>query len=194
MIDWFVDLPSWHLIRTLGFVSYLMIGIGICLGILYSWPNQQAKSKLLRYKLHTAFTIGGTAIGLLHGAITVIDTYMPFAWSDVYIPFASGHEPLLNGLGTLAAYGLLVLILTSDLRNKMKKKLWFAIHLLSYPIFAMAFVHGYFIGTDTSNPLLKWTYFASLLAVLGLTLARGMVRNARGRKTASAESTSFPSR
>ncbi|MBO9596850.1 MAG: ferric reductase-like transmembrane domain-containing protein [Cohnella sp.] len=194
MIDWFVDLPSWHLIRFFGFVSYLMLGIGISLGILYSWPNQQAKSKLLRYKLHTAFTIGGTALGLLHGVITVIDTYMPFAWSDVFIPFASEHEPVLNGLGTLAAYGLLVLVLTSDLRNKLKKKLWFAIHLLSYPIFAMAFVHGYFIGTDTSNPLLKGTYFASLLAVLGLTIARGMARRAPGRKPESAEGTGFPQR
>lgn len=194
MIDWFVDLPTWHLIRSLGIVSYLMLGIGIGLGILYSWPNQNPKNKLMRYRLHTFFTIGGTAIGLLHGVITVIDAYMPFAWSEVLIPFTSKHEPVLNGLGTLAVYGLLVLIFTSDIRNKLGKKLWFAIHLLSYPIFAMAFVHGYFVGTDTANPLLKWTYFASLIVVLGLTLARGRVRSSPNRKPIPARGTSSPSR
>lgn len=176
MIDWFVKWPTWEIIRSLGIASYLLIGIGICLGILYSWPNQRPASKLLRYRLHSAFTIGGTAVGLLHGVVTVIDAYMPFAWREVLVPFSAARHPALNGLGTLAAYGSLVLIFTTDIRNKLRKKLWRVIHLLSYPIFAMAFVHGYFLGTDTDNAVMRTTYFASLLAVLGLTAARGMAR------------------
>lgn len=182
MIDWIVKLPTWDIIRSLGIVSYLLIAIGICLGILYSWPNQRPAGKLLRYKLHAAFTIGGTAAGLLHGAVTVVDAYMPFSWREALIPFAAAHHPVLTGLGTLAAYGSLVLIFTTDIRNKLRKKLWRIIHLFSYPIFAMAFVHGYFLGTDTDNGAMKLAYFASLLAVLGLTVARGMARKAPNPK------------
>ncbi|MFC5529051.1 ferric reductase [Cohnella yongneupensis] len=194
LIDLFVDLPTWPMIRSLGIASYLMLGIGICLGILYSWPNQLPKRKLFRYKLHTFFTVGGTAVGMLHGVITVIDTYMPFDWSEVLVPFTAKHEPLLNGLGTLTVYGLLILIFTSDIRNKLKKKLWYAIHLFSYPIFAMAFVHGYFIGTDTSNEAIRWTYFATLIAVLGLTVARGIVRSAPDKKRLASRGTSSSAR
>lgn len=189
MIDWLVDLPTWGIIRSLGIVSYLMLGLGICFGILYSWPNQLPKNKLRRYKLHTFFTVGGTAVGLLHGAVTVVDAYMPFAWREVLVPFQAARHPVLNGLGTLAGYGSLMLIFTSDIRNKLRKKLWRAIHLFSYPIFAMAFVHGFFLGTDTANDGMKATYFASLLAVLGLTVARGMTQKKPDRKRSASPGT-----
>jgi methionine sulfoxide reductase heme-binding subunit len=176
MFDSITYLPLWQMIRSLGIVSYLMIAAGICLGILYSFPTLPKKYKARFYKLHTFFTNGGTVIGLLHGVITVIDTYMPFSWSEVLIPFTAKHSPFLNGLGTLSAYGLLILIFTSDIRNKIKKKVWFTIHLSSYPIFIMAFIHGFFLGTDTASSGVRWMYFLSIVAVIALTGARGFMR------------------
>jgi methionine sulfoxide reductase heme-binding subunit len=175
-IEFIINLPLWQIIRSFGIVSYLMIAAGICIGILYSFPNLPKKYKASFYKLHTFFTNGGTVIGLLHGVITVIDTYMPFSWSEILIPFTAKNSPFLNGLGTLSAYGLLILIFTSDIRNKLKKKVWFTIHLSSYPIFIMAFIHGFFLGTDTELTGIRWMYFLSIVAVIALTGARGFMR------------------
>ncbi|AZN39729.1 ferric reductase-like transmembrane domain-containing protein [Paenibacillus albus] len=183
MNSFFVNLPTWPIIRTLGVASYVMIALGICLGILYSFPQWSRESKADIYKLHSFLTISGTAVGLLHGVFTVIDTYMPFSWMELLVPFAAQNHPVLNGLGILAAYGMLIVILTTDLRNKLKKKLWFLIHLSSYPIFVMAFLHGYLLGTDTQLPAIRLVYIVSAVAVLLLTIARAFVRRSAPKKS-----------
>ncbi|REE68011.1 ferric reductase like protein [Paenibacillus taihuensis] len=182
MNDFIVNLPTWPIIRSLGIASYVMLALGICLGILYSFPQWSRESKADIYKLHSFLTIGGTAVGLMHGVFTVIDTYMPFSWRELLVPFAAQNHPVLNGLGILAAYGMLIVILTTDLRNKLKKKLWFLIHLSSYPIFVMAFIHGYFLGTDTSMPAVRLLYLVTAAAVILLTVARAFVRRTAPKK------------
>jgi DMSO/TMAO reductase YedYZ heme-binding membrane subunit len=115
-------------------------------------------------------------IGLLHGAITVIDPYMPFSWSEILIPFTAQNSPFLNGLGTLSAYGLLLLVFTSDFRRKISTKVWHTLHILSYPTFFMTFFHGFFLGTDTKIPEIRMIYLVSLGAVLFLGLIRFILK------------------
>ncbi|MEB3100063.1 ferric reductase [Ferviditalea candida] len=172
MAEWITSLPLWGIIRVLGLISYLSLTLGVCLGIVYSFPIWKGKVKASMYKTHTFFTIAGTALGLLHGVFTVVDTYMPFSWREVLVPFAASHSPFLNGLGTLAGYGMLLLIFTSDIRNKLGKIVWRSIHLLSYPIWLMAFIHGYFLGTDSSLHDIGLMYFYSLVAIVLLTFIR----------------------
>lgn len=184
MNNMIVSLPTWQLIRTLGILSFVMLTVGICLGIAYGFPQLTGKTKKQVYKLHTFFTNGGTVIGLLHGAILVIDTYMPFSWREVLIPFAAKSHPILNGLGTLAGYGMLLLIFTSDIRHKLGRTIWLAVHLLSYPIFAAALVHGFFVGTDTQNLAVRMMYLASAAAVAIMTGARATVRRSQAGNAA----------
>jgi len=172
MMDWIVELPLWQMIRYVGIASYVLLTAGICLGIAYSFPVWKGVRKVRLYKLHTFCTVGGTALGLLHGAIPVIDTYLPYSWTEVLVPFAAKRHPVLNGLGTLAGYGMLLVILTSDLRNRIGKPLWKLVHFLSYPIFVIAFVHGYFLGTDTALTGIRRMYLLSFAAVLLLTALR----------------------
>jgi sulfoxide reductase heme-binding subunit YedZ len=177
MIEFITTLPIWQMIRSLGIVSYILLTAGICLGIGYSFPIWSGKTKAKLFKVHTFSTIAGTGVGLLHGIITVIDQYTPYKWSDILIPFSDPHAPFLNGLGTLSGYGMLLVIFTSDIRSKLKKRIWFVIHLLSYPIFVMAFIHGYFLGTDSSVPGIKWLYFLSIVLVISLTALRSIDRS-----------------
>ncbi|WP_206811603.1 ferric reductase [Paradesulfitobacterium ferrireducens] len=167
MAQFILSLPLWQLIRTLGIVSYVLITIGISLGLIYTFPWWNAARKADAFEVHTFFTNTGMLLGILHGIITVIDPYMPFSWSEVLVPFTAQHSPILNGLGTLAAYSLLLIIFTSDIRHLLARKVWHLMHLLSYPVFVMSFIHGYFVGTDTGT--LGWMYLISVLIVLILT-------------------------
>jgi predicted ferric reductase len=171
MIDFIASMPIWQIIRSLGIVSYIFLTAGICFGMAYNFPIWR-KRKAALYKLHTFSTITGTGLGLLHGAITVIDQYTPFTWSEVLFPFTASYAPFLTGIGTLSGYGLLFIILTSDLRNKIKKKIWLAIHMTSYPVFIMAFIHGYFLGTDSNIIGIRLIYFMSIALVISLTAIR----------------------
>lgn len=177
MVEWVMGLPLWQMIRSFGVLSYVLLTIGIVLGIAHSMPTWNGKTKALLYKLHRYGTNGGVLLGLLHGVITVIDQYAPFSWKEVLIPFAAKQAPVLNGLGTLAGYGMLIVLLTTDLRGIISKKIWRMFHLLSYPIFVMAFIHGFFLGTDTDLPGIKLMYTVSILAVLSATVIRGMIGN-----------------
>ncbi len=183
MIDFFLQLPTWQIIRVAGISAFTLLTLGMALGISYSFWGRSAKRGV--YRTHSFFTIAGTAIGLLHGATTVIDTYSPYAWRELLIPFSAAHAPILSGLGTLCGYGMLIVILTTDLRNKLKKPLWLAIHMLSYPIYVIAFVHGFFLGTDSGLPAIRLLYAFSALLILALTAIRATKR-AAGTKPAAA--------
>jgi sulfoxide reductase heme-binding subunit YedZ len=186
MIDLIVNLPLWQIIRSFGIISFILITVGIALGISYSYPMWNGRTKARIYRLHTLTTNAGTLVGLLHGAIIVIDTYAPFTWKEVLVPFAASSHPVLNGIGTLAGYGLLVLIFTSDIRNKLNKYVWRAIHLLAYPIFGMALVHGFALGTDTANVAVRWMYVLSVLLVVGMTVARVFLHTEKPAKAKQA--------
>lgn len=171
MINLIMNLPLWQIIRLMGIVSYLLLATGIGLGIFSGFAlwSSAAKSRLL--KLHSFTINAGLLFGLLHGAITVIDPYMPFTWREILVPFADQHYPLLDGLGTLAAYGALFLVFSSDFRHYFSKKMWHWIHLASYPIFLMATIHGFFLGTDTGSGM-SWMYILSFGAILILSMIR----------------------
>ncbi|MBB3110710.1 DMSO/TMAO reductase YedYZ heme-binding membrane subunit [Paenibacillus phyllosphaerae] len=177
MIAAILELPLWQAMRTMGMISFLAITAGVCLGIIYSMPVWSGAVKKKLYKIHSTLTIGGAAIGMLHGMISVIDTYTPFTWSEVLIPFTADYHPVLSGLGTLSGYLLLIVILTTDLRGKLGRKLWMTLHLLAYPAFIMSLVHGFFLGTDSSNPYIQWIYAVALSAVLLTTLVRATIRS-----------------
>lgn len=172
MAQWILSLPLWQILRFLGIAAYILIAIGICTGIMSSIPGLHPVIKKTLIKLHMSATNYGMLLGLFHGVITIIDPYMPFSWGEILIPFTAQNSPILNGLGTLSAYGMVLLVLTSDFRPKISKKTWHTFHLLSYPTFFMTFIHGYVLGTDTEIPEIRMIYLTSMAAVLLLGLIR----------------------
>ncbi|MNQ76843.1 Ferric reductase like transmembrane component [compost metagenome] len=181
MIHFFVDLPTWMLLRSFGLLSYMTLFIGMALGILYSYPQIKGMMKGRFLRWHTYANLTGTCFALLHTVLLIIDTFMPFDWAELLIPFTAKHNPLLNGIGTLAMYGLLLVILTTDLRNKLKRKLWLTIHFMSYPIFALAMIHGLLLGTDSKLEWVMFMYVATAIILFGLTMMRFLFSE-RGRQ------------
>jgi len=172
MTEWVLQLPTWEMIRFFGLLSYFMLFVGVSLGITYSMPGWSPKTKGKLYKLHSVASITGMFTGIFHAMILVVDTYMPFSWSELLLPFTASHSPLLNGLGTIAAYSMIVIILTTDLRNKVNRKIWRAIHLGAYPTFVMALIHGMGEGTDTEEGWIFLMYVFTFAVVTILLIVR----------------------
>ncbi|WP_246320173.1 ferric reductase-like transmembrane domain-containing protein [Paenibacillus qinlingensis] len=172
MIHFLIELPTWMLIRTFGILSYLTLFMGMAVGITYSYPQIKGhkKGQLLRW--HTYANVTGMCFALLHTVLLIIDTFMPFDWAELLIPFSAKNNPVLNGLGTIAMYGLLLVLFTTDIRHKLKRKLWLALHMLSYPIFALSLLHGIFLGTDSKQGWAATMYIATAIILVGLTLVR----------------------
>lgn len=176
MIDWLMSWPTWQMTRIFGITAYLLLFGGMALGMLYGYPFAKGPLKAELYKWHMRLTQWGTLLALLHAAILVIDTYSPFTWKELLIPFTAHEHPLWYGLGTLSLYGMLLLLLTTDLRPKLKKTFWLAIHMLSYPVFLTAMLHGVKAGTDSSHPLVQAMYIITLAVTLALFGGRMWLR------------------
>ncbi|MEK3919185.1 MULTISPECIES: ferric reductase-like transmembrane domain-containing protein [unclassified Paenibacillus] len=181
MAQWIVDyLPTWNIIRISGIAAYVLLFTGVFLGIAQGMPMAKGKPKATMFKWHIRTTWLAFGLGLVHALTLYIDHYSPFTWGELLIPFTASVHPIGSGLGTLAFYGLVIVLLSSDLRNKLGRKWWFMFHLLSYPVFIGLLVHGMVTGTDSGNIIMRMMYVFTGLSILGITVLRGMLRERKG--------------
>src|SRR5207344_1438186 len=74
--------------------------------------------------------------------------------------------------GVIGVWLLAAIELTSLAKRRLPARVWHGVHLASYPLFAMATIHGLTAGSDSANPLLRLAMVAAGSAVVGLTVYR----------------------
>ena len=105
-------------------------------------------------------------------AALVADNYTTFGLKDLFIPFKASWHPRSVALGVLAMYMLVVIQATSWAMKKLPKRLWRAIHMLSYVAFVLVTWHAVTAGTDMTS---RW-YGALTIMMLTLAAALGIAR------------------
>lgn len=178
-----LSLPTWGIIRIAGLASYALLFAGVALGILYSMPLFKGTVKAELYRWHSRTTNAGLLIGLVHGLALTVDKYMPFSWLQLLVPFTAPKDAFWNGLGTLAFYGLLLVLITTDFKSFIPYKLWRCIHLFAYPVFLAAMLHGLGAGTDSKVPWIEVFYGIScaIIGILTVIRVRMALRQKGGR-------------
>ncbi|WP_010630753.1 hypothetical protein [Sporolactobacillus vineae] len=169
------------MIRVLGILAFLLLFLGICVGIVLGMPVWRGKkaSRDRWISVHFYLNSGCIFLAALHPMLLIADT-LPFTWLQILVPFTAPHEPFLYGLGTLTFYGFLFLLITADVRRLMPAKVWHSIHLLSYLLFLAALTHGILGGSDARNPLIFMMYVSTFLIVLILMIIQvGMIGSLR---------------
>lgn len=167
------------MIRVLGILAFLLLFLGICVGIVLGMPLWRGKksSRDRWISIHFYLNSGCIFLAALHPMLLIADTE-PFTWLQILVPFTAPHEPFLYGLGTLTFYGFLFLTITADIRRLLPAKVWHSIHLLSYLLFLAAMAHGILGGSDAGNPLIFMMYVSTFLIVLVLMIIQvGMIRS-----------------
>ena len=161
----------WYVARSSGIVAWALILATIVWGLLLATkvlgrkPTPAWLLSLHRYlgALTVAF------VGVHVGAI-LLDTYTNFGLTDVLVPFTGSWHPLAVAWGIVGMYLLAAIEITSLLRNRMSKRAWHAVHLLSYFLFATTTVHMLTAGTDV-----KAIITSSAAVLLGIALTFGAV-------------------
>ncbi len=162
---------AWYVARSAGIVAWALILATIVWGLLLATkvlgkrPTPAWLLSLHRYlgALTVAF------VGVHVGAI-LVDTYTNFSLTNVLVPFTGSWHPLAVAWGIVGMYLLAAIEVTSLLRNRMSKKAWHAVHLLSYFLFATTTVHMLTAGTDV-----KAILTSSAAVLLGIALTFGSV-------------------
>ena len=180
----------WYTARSSGIIALAILTASVLWGLLYSTRilNGRPSPKWL-LDLHRF--LGGLAVTFtaVHLVGLVADSYVHFAWSELFVPMASTWQPGPVAWGIVGFYLLIAIEGTSLLMKHLPRKLWRLVHFGSYALFWLAMIHGALSGTDATNPLYLAGTAAAVLAVVFLTGYRVMtsrrVRNAAAQQLAT---------
>lgn len=167
-------LNTWEWIRLLGLLAYFYFTLSIVFGLLRKSPALHSH-KNLYFQLHQSAGWIGFAAVIAHMLFLIIDRYEPYEISEIFIPFLSDYESIFSGLGTIAFYLFLIVIITSDLWIRtMGFSLWKKVHFLVLPAWFLSLMHGLLIGTDSKNVFIMLFYGVTVISV-ALTLFIRMI-------------------
>ena len=104
----------------------------------------------------------------LHVVTAVVDPFTALGWNAALVPFSSSYRRFWLGLGVVAIYLLLAIVLTSLLRPIFGHRAWRTVHWLSYAMWPVAVIHGIGTGTD---PWFAWMLAIEALCIGGVVAA-----------------------
>jgi DMSO/TMAO reductase YedYZ heme-binding membrane subunit len=161
----------WYVARSSGIVSWALLAASVLWGLALSTKATSARPAWL-LDLHRY--LGGLAVVFTatHVAAIVLDSYVHFGPTDVLVPLASAWHPVAVAWGIVAMYLVVAVEGTSLLRRRLTKRAWRLTHLLSFPLFVVATLHGLSAGTDSATPLMRYGLLGTTCAIFGLTFVR----------------------
>ena len=172
----------WYVARASGLVAWTLLTVTVVWGILLS-TKVLGRRPTPAWLLDLHRFVGGATVVFVgvHLAAIFLDSFVHFDLVALFVPFASAWNPAAVAWGIAALYLLAAVEITSLLRRYLPNRLWRRVHYASFPLFALATLHGVTAGTDTR------TTFA-VMVVSGAVLCVGLLTATRlGRAIGSAE-------
>ncbi len=159
--------------------AFLLTGnllLGLLLGVRYNpwrrWPHRRINyARIHDWTGYVALAVTGLHVVLLWAA-----REPGFGLAQVLWPMASPKQPVINTLGAGALYVLLLVVVTSYLRRRMRRRVWKLIHFSAYLLAALFLVHGVLSDTtlkDKPVDLLDGEKVAIEACAVALALATG---------------------
>ncbi len=171
---------TWYVSRASGLVLYIASWLTVITGLMMTTRLvRQDGSRSLLLSAHTyAFHLWYGFL-LLHIVSIAIDPYVGFGTQQLLVPFADGSGEPWIGLGIVSSQLMLVVGGSALLRRLLGYPVWRALHMLSFPAFAIGLAHGYGAGTDSGNILVIVLYLTTGASVVFLTVYRLLRQDAR---------------
>jgi sulfoxide reductase heme-binding subunit YedZ len=171
-----LDQFFWVLGRVAGLGSFAALSISLVTGVALRSGlfGGLAKNRSLR-STHEFTAVLWIPLGLLHVASLLLDQTARVSPLDLVVPFLANYGAsgkLALGLGTIGLDLFVVVAITGWLKSRMGARSWIWIHRLSYPAFAVMFLHAVLGGTDFSSPVVSALTWSTAFALGVLTLGR----------------------
>jgi len=164
---------TWDAARAAGFSSYLLLWLSVVSGISVHMRYRIAAGPLsLVLESHRAVSVLALAFLGVHLAALLLDPVVAFSLLDALVPLTSSYRPVQVGLGTVAGWLLVVVLVSTAFAGSMRWSLWRNLHLLAFPAWVLALAHGLTAGTDSGAPVALLIYAASASLVAALAVAR----------------------
>lgn len=143
---------TWELIRVTGIVALALLTVAVSLGIAGPVIRRPAW-RLTSITMHLTAAVGGILLVVAHIAFAVLDAWVQVPLLAAVIPGASPWSTIGVALGTIAFDLMLVMVVTSALRQHAPR-LWWRAHVLAFPVWGLVWVHTLAVGTDRGTTLM----------------------------------------
>ena len=164
---------SWYLERQTAFLAYLAITASVVYGLLLSTKLLDVIAhRPISFALHQDLAAFGLGLAGIHGTLLGLDRTIHFSLADLAVPFASPYRPLWVGVGQLAFYLTLAIVLSFSARRRIGQRRWRSLHYVTFMAFVGSTVHGVLSGTDSATPWAWWIYVGATVAVVFLVTVR----------------------
>lgn len=185
----------WYVTRASAVLAWVVMTAAVLWGIVLSTrvfrgaDNPAWLQDLHRY-------LGGTALvlTLFHMVSLTLDPWLAMPLEHLFVPLVSEYRPVPVALGILAFYVLSAVQLTSLMMKRLPRRLWKAVHYLSYVAVLAVAVHGAYAGTDAGAAWYQGVATVIVTAsVLALIVRIVMARRRSPIPSAPARSEAVPS-
>ncbi|WP_322795711.1 ferric reductase-like transmembrane domain-containing protein [Tepidiforma sp.] len=180
------ETATWDSTRAAGWVAYLLLWAAVFSGVgvdLRFHPGVGRQQVVL--ELHRMSGTLGIAFVLAHGLALTLDRYVAFDPWDIVVPLTSDYRPVPVALGVVALWLTAAILVSTWVSARIPRTAWRSIHLLAYPAYVLALLHGLLAGSDTEHWPTHVIYSLTAGAILGAAFLRSVARDwvaaARGR-------------
>lgn len=175
----------WYLSRSSGIVAMVLLVSSLVWGVLLATRVLKPHDRPA-WLLDLHRWLGGMSIVMtgLHLFGLVMDDWIHFGLTDLFVPGASDFKPFAVALGVLSMYVLIAVQASSYMRKRLSARVWRSVHVLSYGLVWLAAVHAGLAGTDTTNRVYQAVAILLTLLAVAATVVR-IVAPGRGRSAAA---------
>lgn len=167
----------WYISRASGIVAAVTLIILILSGIgQVTGYTFRLLDPLTAWASHRALGIACGVATIIHIISLLFDKFIGFNLLTLFVPWLSNYKPItLFGLhlgsfwvatGIIAFYLIWAVIITSLIWVEKKPYTWKIIHLISYFIMLLVFVHALYLGTDFSHGIWRVLWYALGVAII----------------------------
>jgi methionine sulfoxide reductase heme-binding subunit len=167
------DIVLWDAARAAALAAFTVLSVSLLTGMAVRTallaPVARNRAVL---SLHGFLSWFWVPLVGVHVAALVLDGTARIGLLDLLVPFRVGYAPVAVGLGTVGLLLLLLVGISSALRRRMSQWVWHAVHLLSYPMFAVFLLHAQLAGSDLSRTWISVLGWSTVGALATLALPR----------------------
>jgi predicted ferric reductase len=162
------DQVLWYATRGAGAVSLVLLTVVVVLGITSAMRVQSAAwPRFVTTGLHRNLALMTLVFLAIHIITAIVDPFTALG-IPALIPFASSYRTFWLGLGAVALYLLIAIVLTSLLRSLFGTRAWRAVHWLTYAMWPIALIHGFGTGSDSR---FSWMLALDGVCIIAVALA-----------------------
>jgi predicted ferric reductase len=175
---------TWYVARASGLMLYLMLwvstltGLGLTTALLDRWGGRG-----IVFSVHTFITQLAYGFLALHLLSLVADPTVDFGPKQLLVPFATTWREPWTGLGVIAGWLTIVIGASFAIKRVIGQRAWRALHVLTFPLYGMALLHGLGAGTDSRTPWAGAVYLVTGSVVVLFSCYRLLRRGSRAGTT-----------